>query len=79
MKSEFALAFNQICANRGLPPEIVLDALKTALVSAYRRNTGVSSAQNVIAEIEESTGQATIYVEKEVVEHVQDERTEVSL
>lgn len=78
MKSEFSLAFNQICANRGLPPEIVLDALKTALVSAYRRNTGISSAQNVIAEIEESTGQATIYVEKEVVESVQDERTEVS-
>ncbi len=79
MKSEFLLAFKQICSDRNLPPEIVLDALKSALVSAYRRNTGASSAQNVVAEIEQTTGEATIYAEKEIVETVQDDRTEVSL
>lgn len=79
MKSEFLLAFNQICSERGLPPEVVLDALRTALVSAYRRNLNVSSAQNVTVEIDSETGQAAIFVEKEVAEDVQNPHTEVAL
>ncbi len=77
MKSEFLLAFNQICSERGLPPEVVLDALRTALVSAYRRNVNISSAQNVAVEIDPNTGQAAIFVEKEAVEEVHNEDTEV--
>jgi N utilization substance protein A len=79
MKSEFLLAFNQICSERGLPPEIVLDAVRTALVSAYRRNVNINPAQNVTAEIDENSGQAVIYIEKEVVEDVQSECTETTL
>lgn len=79
MKSEFLLAFNQICSERNLSKEVVLEALQTALVSAYRRNINASTAQNVVAEVDTNTGAAKIYVEKEVVEAVQDERTEVSL
>jgi N utilization substance protein A len=79
MKSEFLLAFNQICSERGLPPEVVLDALRTALVSAYRRNTNISSAQNVAVEIDPTTGQASIYVEKEAVEEVHNPDTEVAI
>lgn len=79
MKSEFLLAFNQICSERGLPPEIVMDALRTALVSAYRRNTNVSAVQNITAEIDPKSGQAVILVEKQVVEQVQDPETEISL
>ncbi len=79
MKSEFVLAFNEITEVRGLPREVVLDALKTALISAYRRDVGASSAQRIEAEIDSNTGQARIYVEKEVVEEVKDKRTEVSL
>jgi N utilization substance protein A len=78
MKSEFILAFNQICTERGLPPEVVLDALKTALVSAYRRNANISSAQNVQVEIDQTNGQAEIFVEKEAVEEVRNLDTEVA-
>jgi N utilization substance protein A len=77
MKSEFLLAFNQICSERGLPPEVVLDALRTALVSAYRRNANISNAQNVAVEIDEQTGQAAIFVEKEAVDEVRNHDTEV--
>src|SRR5512137_827795 len=79
MKSEFLLAFNQICSERNLSKEVVLDALQTALVSAYRRNTNASSAQNIVARIDGNTGQTKIFCEKEVVEVAQDERTEVGL
>lgn len=77
MKSEFMLAFNEICESRGLPKEVVIEALKTALVSAYRRNTNVSNTQQVIAEIDPRTGEPTIYAEKEVVDSIVDDRTEV--
>ena len=60
MKSEFLLAFNEICESRGLPKEDVLEALKTALVSAYRRDTNVSNTQEVVAEIDPRTGEPTI-------------------
>ncbi len=79
MKSEFLLAFNQICNERNLPKEVVLEALTTALVSAYRRDVNASSAQNITAAIDSATGLTHIYAEKEVTEKVQDERTEVAL
>lgn len=77
MKSEFMLAFNEICESRGLPKEVVIEALKTALVSAYRRNTNVSNTQQVTAEIDPRTGEPTIFAEKEVVDSIIDDRTEV--
>ena len=79
MKSEFLLAFNQICSERNLPKEVVLEALTTALVSAYRRDVNASSAQNITAVIDGQTGLAHIYAEKEVTETVQDARTEVAV
>ncbi len=77
MKSEFILAFNEICEQRGLPKEDVFDALKTALASAYRRDMNVSNTQQVIAEIDSRTGDPTIYAEKEIVDSIFDGRTEV--
>jgi N utilization substance protein A len=79
MKSEFLLAFNQICSDRGLPREVVLDALQMALVSAYRRNADASTNQNVTAKVSLETGKALIYVEKQVVENVDDEELEIAV
>ncbi len=77
MRSEFLAAFNQICSERGLSREAVLEAIEAALISAYKRSFG--SAQNVTAKIDPESGEAKIYVEKRVVEEVQDERFEISL
>lgn len=79
MKSEFLLAFNQICSERNLPKEVVLEALNNALVSAYRRDVNASNAQNITAVIDGNTGLAHIYAEKEVTDSVTDWRTEVAL
>ena len=77
MKSEFMLAFDEICEQRGLSKDVVIEALETALVSAYRRNTNVSNTQEVVANIDRNTGEPTIFAEKEVVDSVFDSRTEV--
>lgn len=79
MKSEFLLAFNEICQERGLPQETVFEALKTALISAYRRNTNVSNQQDISVDIDPRTGDPTIFAEKEVVDSIIDNRTEVLL
>jgi N utilization substance protein A len=79
MKSEFLLAFNEICESRNLPKEVVFDALKMALVSAFRKSVNASNTQAVTVEIDPRTGDPTIYAEKEVVDHVINESTEVVL
>jgi N utilization substance protein A len=79
MKSEFLLAFNQICSDRGLPGEVVLDALQMALVSAYRRSTDANPNQVVSAKIDLETGKARVYVEKQVVDEVSDTDLEIAL
>ncbi len=79
MKSEFEVAFNEIMESRALPQETVLEALSTALVSAYRRDAGVGSSQRVEAHIDPASGRPRIFVEKEVVDSIQDNRTEVEL
>jgi len=79
MKNDFALAFNEISENRGLPKEVVLEAIEAAMVSAYRRSVNASSAQHIEAKIDPETGIVTIFSEKEVVEDVQDPRTEITL
>ncbi len=79
MKSEFILAFNEICESRGLPKDDVFEALKTAMVSAFRRDTNLSNTQKVTVEIDPRTGEPTIYAEKETVDSIIDSRTEVLL
>ncbi len=79
MKNEFSLAFNEVLEEKQLPKEVILGALESAMVSAYRRAVNASSAQHVEAKVDPETGKVTVYAEKEVVEEVQDVRTEVTL
>ena len=79
MRNEFSLAFNEVLEEKQLPKEVILGALESAMVSAYRRAVNASSAQHVEAKVDPDTGKVTVYAEKEVVEDVQDVRTEVSL
>lgn len=79
MKNEFELAFNEVLEDRQLPKDVVLEALEAAMVSAYRRAVNASNAQQIEAAIDLETGHVSIFAEKEVVETVQDDRTEVLL
>lgn len=79
MRNEFTLAFNEVLEEKGLPRDIILKALESAMVSAYRRSVNASTAQRIDASVDTETGKVTIFAEKEVVEEVQDDRTEVTL
>jgi len=79
MKNEFTLAFNEVLEDKQLPREVILTALEAAMVSAYRRAVNASNAQHVEATIDPETGKVSIRAEKEIVDIVQDQRTEVTL
>lgn len=71
------LAINQLCAERKLAPEVVLEAVEASLISAYRRNFG--AVTNIEVRIEQDTGDVRVYAAKEVVEDVTDDKAEISL
>jgi N utilization substance protein A len=79
VKSDFLLAFNQVCSDRGLPRDVVLEALEAALVSAYSRNIGTDVGPNVKGMIDLETGAVHILIEKQVVEDVTNPLEEISL
>ena len=79
MKSEFALAFNEIIERSGLSKDIVLQSLEAAMVSAFRRSVNASSAQNIEARIDPVSGELHVFAEKEVVDSVENPLTEVVL
>ncbi|HAX68616.1 MAG TPA: transcription termination factor NusA [Anaerolineales bacterium] len=79
-KNDFALAFNEVLEEKQLAKDVVISAIESAMVSAYRRAVGASTAQHVEAKLNPETGIVTVYAEKEVVEDsIVDERTEVLL
>ena len=77
MKNDFLIAITQVCAERHLPKEVVLEAIEQALVLAYKRNFG--AGQNIDVKIDPNTGKAHVYAQKEIVEEVKDQRTQISL
>ena len=78
-KNEFALAFNEVLEEKQLSKDIILGAIESAMISAYRRSVNASTAQHVEAKVDTETGKVTVFAEKEVVEDVQEINTEVTL
>jgi transcription termination/antitermination protein NusA len=79
-KNDFALAFNEILEEKQLAKDVIVTAIESAMVSAYRRAVNASTAQHVEAKLDPDTGHVIVYAEKEVVEgNIVDQRTEVLL
>lgn len=78
MKSDFVLAITQLSAEKNLPQEVVIKAVETALVSAYKKDSFAAN-QNVSVKINPSTGAVQVWAEKIVVEQPSDRRREISL
>lgn len=77
MNKEFISAINQVCHERQLSKEVVLEAIEAALISAYKRNFG--AAQAITAKIDPETGAAMVFVEKEIVADVIDNKMQIAL
>lgn len=69
--SEFESALNQVCAERGISPELVIASIETALISAYRKDFG-GSEEGLTAKVDPVTGEAHIFQDEKVTSSVKD-------
>lgn len=60
-RTEFASALNQVCAERGIEPEVVLETIEAAILAAYRRDFGLKEGYEYEAEIDPETGQTKLF------------------
>jgi len=59
--TEFSSALNQVCNERGISASSVLEAIKTSLIAAYKKDYPGVSTIDLVAEINEENGEAKIY------------------
>lgn len=78
MHQQFMAAVRQLCNEKNLPEEVIMDIVEAALKTAYRKDYGTKD-QLLEVEIDPQTEHASIYVVKNVVEKVEDEEIEISL
>ncbi len=77
MNAEFIEALNAIEKDRKISKDVLIDAFESALIAAYKRNSG--SSGNVRAVVDRETGEVQIFASKTVVEHVENPHIEIEL
>ena len=78
MKTELTAAISQLSAERNLPKEIVMAALESALISAYKKDMSAQE-QDIWVKIESDASKIKFYVQKVVVESVTNPDSEIAL
>jgi len=76
MRSEFQAAIAQLIAEKGLPREVVMETVATALLSAYRKSTG--GGENIRIEVDKN-GEVRVWATKKIVAQITDANEEISL
>jgi N utilization substance protein A len=70
-------SIEMLSKEKGIDPQIVLDAVKDAMLAAARKH--YRSQEDLIADLDESTGNIQIFSVKHVVEAVEDPLKQISL
>jgi transcription termination/antitermination protein NusA len=78
MQTHFLAAINQICDEKNIQKDSVMETIKAALKTAYRKDFG-NKDQEVEVDIDEKSGLATVYQVFTVVKKVEEENIEISL
>ena len=76
--TNFTDAVKQICEEKNISQEVVIETIEAALAAAYKKDYG-SKDQEVRVELNSDTGEVVVYVQKEVVDEVENPMTEISV
>lgn len=79
MNEEFIGALKEIVKEKGVSEDLIFSTIEDALVAAYKKNYANTSAQNVKVTMSRETGEIHVYAQKDVVEEVYDDVTEIAL
>jgi N utilization substance protein A len=60
-KNEFILALNQLSNERGIPPEEIIHSIEAAVLAAYRKEYPQNFDKDVVAKIDQKSGETRIY------------------
>ena len=74
---ELILALEELEKEKGMKKDYLLEAIETALVTAYKRN--FESLENVKVVMDKQTGATHVYSVKEVVAEVENSETQISV
>ena len=77
MNLEFLEAVDALEREKHMSKDMLLEAIESALVSAYKKNYGTS--QNVRVDIDRTTGDINVYMRRDIVEEVEDPFSQASL
>ncbi|MBI4999783.1 transcription termination/antitermination protein NusA [Candidatus Gottesmanbacteria bacterium] len=61
VRTEFALALNQVCIERGIDPDVVLETIRAAILAAYRKDFGEEDIDKLEVQVDPNTGEAKIF------------------
>lgn len=63
VRTEFALALNQVATERGIDPAVVLETIKVAILAAYRKDYGgaLDDLENYSVELNPDNGEAKVF------------------
>lgn len=76
MNKDILNALWELEKEKGIPKDVVLDAIKSALETGYKKN--FSKATNFTVDIDNVTGEYKLYQNKTVVENVENKNLEIS-
>lgn len=76
--TELILAMEELEKESGIQKEYLLESIETALVTAYKKNFECED-ENVKITMDKETGEIHVYMQKEIVEVVENEKTQMSL
>lgn len=60
VKSEFALALNQVATERGISPDDVVSSIEAAILAAYKKEAPEDTDENIIVKVNRNTGEAKL-------------------
>lgn len=63
VRSEFALALNQVATERGIDVSVVLETIKAAILAAYRKDYGAAELELLTVDLNPDSGEAKILKE----------------
>lgn len=76
--TELIIAMEELEKESGIQKEYLLESIETALVTAYKKNFECED-ENVKITMDKETGEIHVYMQREVVEEVENEKTQISL
>lgn len=64
IRSEFALALNQVASERGIEVQVIIETIKQAILAAYRKDYGSEDLDDIEVNINPNSGEARLLLNK---------------